>query len=63
MAYGDGDSVRELRRIGAREVKPHNQHAPGLGRLNDKLGSIAAQYRKRVDKELAKTSRAERDSA
>jgi hypothetical protein len=43
-------------------VKPHNQHAPGLGRLNDKLGSIAAQYRKRVDKELAKTSRAERDA-
>jgi hypothetical protein len=32
-------------------MKPHNQNAPGLGRLNDQLGAIARGYRRRVDKE------------
>jgi hypothetical protein len=44
-------------------VKPHNQHAPGLGRTSDKLGALACKYRRRVDKELAKSARAERDAA
>lgn len=34
-------------------MKPHNQNAPGLGRVNDLLGALAKQYRAYVDKELA----------
>lgn len=38
-------------------MKPHNQNAPGLGRLNDQLGARAKQYRKYVDKELAEDAK------
>ncbi|WP_156752958.1 hypothetical protein [Mycobacterium sp. 1245801.1] len=48
-------------------MKPHNQSAPGLGRLNDKIGALAKHYRRYVDKELAalakKGTASEREAA
>lgn len=38
-------------------MKPHNQHAPGLGRISDKIGSLAKKHRAHVDKELAEEAK------
>jgi hypothetical protein len=53
--------MRRIQRLGELIVKPHNQHAPGLGRLNDQLGALAKHYRRYVDKELAEAARRRAD--
>lgn len=44
-------------------MRPHNQHAPGLGRLDDVIRGMAAKHRKHIDKERAEHDRKERDTA
>lgn len=36
-------------------MKPHSHAAPGLGQLDNQLAKLAAQYRKRINRELRTT--------
>lgn len=43
-------------------MKPHSQHAPGLGRTNDIIGALAKKHRKYVEQERAEQDRRDREA-